>query len=280
MKASYRTHPIIEMLENKKLGVIGFYEEDLDIAKEPHLMNVLKTNFYNYSKDYGESIKYITEPFRMAILKSMDSLIKDEVWDDVGFKKGTILNLDFPFKDISVMYYIQSRKEWKTHYKLMYYFRKNIFLGYSCNNPIKDTSEGIISKVLLKEFEPIAKKLKIAHWTKEQKLTEIDNMLYTALIAHLNFIEYANVETKELKGNSKTKDINCKYINDTKSKITIYDSTWFTNLVKSDAFKVRGHFRLQPKKKDGEWTKELIWINEFQKKGYLRKAKILIAGNS
>jgi hypothetical protein len=32
---------------------------------------------------------------------------------------------------------------------------------------------------------------------------------------------------------------------------------------------------MQPKKKDGKWTKELIWIDEFEKKGYKREAKIL-----
>lgn len=53
------------------------------------------------------------------------------------------------------------------------------------------------------------------------------------------------------------------------------DSKWFTNLVKSDGFKVRGHFRFQPKKKDGVWTKELIWINEFEKSGYNREAGVL-----
>lgn len=35
---------------------------------------------------------------------------------------------------------------------------------------------------------------------------------------------------------------------------------------------------LQPKKNDkGEWIKELIYINEFEKHGYHRQAKILQA---
>ena len=58
-------------------------------------------------------------------------------------------------------------------------------------------------------------------------------------------------------------------------QIQILNSTWFTTLVKSDNFKVRGHFRLQPKKKGGEWTKEIIWVNEFVKSGYTAPAKKL-----
>lgn len=89
------------------------------------------------------------------------------------------------------------------------------------------------------------------------------------------FIKYAKVEIKYLPAGQKVKGIDCKYVNDTKEDIRLLDSTWFTTLVKSDAFKVRGHFRLQPKKKDGEWTKELIWISDFEKHGYTRKAGIL-----
>src|SRR5439155_24057442 len=100
--------------------------------------------------------------------------------------------------------------------------------------------------------------------------------MYTKmLVATLNFIKYADIEVKVLPPNKTVKDIKCKYVNDTSSNIQFLDSTWFTTLIKSDSFKVREHFRLQPKKKDGEWTKEIIWINEFEKTGYTSPAKKL-----
>lgn len=89
------------------------------------------------------------------------------------------------------------------------------------------------------------------------------------------FKSYACVETKIIEPHSRIKDIGCKYINETSLPITYLDSKWFTNLVRSGAFKVRGHFRLQPKKADGVWTRELIWINDFLKTGYTSPAKIL-----
>ncbi len=92
----------------------------------------------------------------------------------------------------------------------------------------------------------------------------------------LLFKKFAKVEIKQLPPKSRKKEFNCKYVNDTDNTIQILDSTWFTTLVKSDAFKVRGHFRLQPKKDDnGNWTKELIWIKDFQKSGYTASAKKL-----
>ena len=82
------------------------------------------------------------------------------------------------------------------------------------------------------------------------------------------------MEIIESKAKSKTNVFNCKYLNETNSDIEYLDSKWFTTLINSKGFKVRGFFRMQPKKKNGEWTKELIWVEEFEKKGYVRNAKI------
>ena len=91
----------------------------------------------------------------------------------------------------------------------------------------------------------------------------------------LLFKKYAQVEIVESKARTKIHAHGCKYLNETDLDIEYLDSKWFTSLVNSQGFKVGGHFRLQPKKKEGEWTKELIWINDFEKKGYNRKAGIL-----
>ena len=89
------------------------------------------------------------------------------------------------------------------------------------------------------------------------------------------FKSYANVETKILQPHQRPREILCSYRNNTDFPVTFLDSKWFTNLVKSEGFNVRGHFRLQPKKKDGKWTRELIWINEYHKTGYTAPARML-----
>lgn len=88
------------------------------------------------------------------------------------------------------------------------------------------------------------------------------------------FKKYAEVEIVESKSKSKKVVFGCKYLNETNSDIEYLDSKWFTTLINKNGFKVRGFFRLQPKKKDGEWVKELVWINEFEKKGYKRQSII------
>lgn len=50
-----------------------------------------------------------------------------------------------------------------------------------------------------------------------------------------------------------------------------FDSKWYTEICNNESFQVSGHFRLQPY---GDGSRRLIWINEFTKNGYHRKATI------
>ena len=50
-----------------------------------------------------------------------------------------------------------------------------------------------------------------------------------------------------------------------------FDSKWYTEIYNNNDFNVCGHFRLQPYS-DG--SRKLIYINEFVKHGYHRKASI------
>ena len=96
------------------------------------------------------------------------------------------------------------------------------------------------------------------------------------LISILLFKHYAKVETREMKPDEKIKDLITKekHLNRSNSSVTILDCTWFTNIIRNTPFGVRGHFRLQPKKnEEGEWIKELIYIEPFMKNGYTIRAK-------
>lgn len=94
----------------------------------------------------------------------------------------------------------------------------------------------------------------------------------------LLFMRYCEVETKVVQPGRKVEHVANKYINDTSQPVEIVDSTWFTTIVRSEGFGVKGHFRLQPYPSLG--IKRLIYIHPFEKKGYTRKAKILANGES
>lgn len=92
------------------------------------------------------------------------------------------------------------------------------------------------------------------------------------------FLRYCPVETKIIPAGRKAEVTGMKYLNDTKSTVEIVDSTWFTTIIRTEGFGVKGHFRLQPYPKLG--TKKFIYIAPFEKKGYTRKAKVLNNGNN
>jgi hypothetical protein len=101
----------------------------------------------------------------------------------------------------------------------------------------------------------------------------------SCVLFHL-FKHYSSVETKNVAAQKKEHIAGEKkpIYNEIDRGILYLDSFWFTELVRSEEFSVRGHFRLQPKKKDGEWTKELIWVDAFLKHGYHRRPQKEIEG--
>ncbi len=82
-------------------------------------------------------------------------------------------------------------------------------------------------------------------------------------------VELGKVTTsikKDIKKNNKTRTVTVSGLD-----YYLFDSKWYTEISNDESFQVSGHFRLQPY---GDGTRRLIWINEFTKHGYHRKATI------
>lgn len=90
--------------------------------------------------------------------------------------------------------------------------------------------------------------------------------------------KYGQADIEMLPKNKKVRSrlLNEKSINETGLEVKVLDSRWFTTICRDEGFLVTGHFRLQPKKdENGEWTRELIYINPYAKKGYHRLAPVV-----
>jgi hypothetical protein len=74
-----------------------------------------------------------------------------------------------------------------------------------------------------------------------------------------------------MKPNEKHKENGNKHYNESKSDIIVLDCKWFTDLIRSIPFHVNGHLRWQH---CGEKfsKRKLIWVSDFEKQGYVRKA--------
>ena len=82
-------------------------------------------------------------------------------------------------------------------------------------------------------------------------------------------VQMGKVSTTVKKDVKKNKKIHT--ITETGLDFYTFDSKWYTEISNNESFLVSGHFRLQPY---GDGTRRLIWINEFTKHGYHRKATI------
>lgn len=260
MKVSYRNYPILEKLNKGSLGVIPTFEKDRGFFD--FQMNIFVANWKFYRDQFKKEINVISKPFQECAEKAEKKLL--QLWGDILINdtsdfevKGCYLYGDFVY-----MIDYEVKKGEEEHEISFYMFDKDgIPLAYFIDSDrYKIHQHGWISSCFNVENTPSS----ILGWIYGQ---------VAKVVVFRMFKTYAEVETKILPPNSKIKDIKCKYVNDTKFQLTYLDSKWFTNLVKSDGFNVRGHFRLQPKKKDGKWTKELIWIDDFKKTGYTARAR-------
>ncbi len=66
-----------------------------------------------------------------------------------------------------------------------------------------------------------------------------------------------------------------KVLNQTGQEVIVMDSKWFRKIINDNDIHVRGFLRMQNKKNaDGEWYKELIFVDSHVRHGYHRNAKI------
>lgn len=262
MKISYRGYPILEKLHKGILGNIPIFETDLPFFKL--LGDKFTGNWKFYHKDFNTNVNIISNTFVDAANKAMPKLMDlygDIMKNDLSdFEiRGTFVIGEF----VNMISYSTKKGSEDNEISFFVFDKKGVpLLFYNDSAKHEIHQNGWLSKALSEGD------------TEEIIRQKIYKRLMMVIIVSM-FKTYAEVETKIIPPNSKVKGIDCKYVNDTKLKLTYLDSKWFTNLVKSDGFNVRGHFRLQPKKKDGVWTKELIWINEFIKTGYTAPARIL-----
>jgi len=260
MKINYRTHPILERINHDDLANIRIHNLDVAFLNRSTILQTLWRVGIN---EFRKNIFAVSNPFFIAANQAWGKLMP--LYRDIIENRLTDIEIKGIYiigKEVFLIDYSYNSKIGK-YYMNFIVFNEMIPVGFYFENQ-KETKDSLISW--------LSKGIEIVD--NGDRETEISRLMCLIVILHL-FKSYAQVETKILASQSKIKDINCKYINETKLSITYLDSKWFTTLVKSDGFKVRGHFRLQPKKKEGKWTHELIYIDEFMKTGYTAPARKL-----
>lgn len=213
-------------------------------------------------------IRIITKPFAEAMADTVSQFTKDvKIWTSLEsyvVYSGVIVANE-------IIYYCFTKRPEAYDYDVFFaVFDKDRTLLSLRKQISGQKSQSFISPLhynKMKEFMEI-----VGDASQKDMAVCIETYYYQLVILFELFRKYAKVETKILQPKSKAELFKCNYHNQSDYSFEIMDSTWFTTLVKSDAFKVRGHFRLQP---CGEAFKDrkLVWIKDFKKEGYTRKAK-------
>lgn len=261
MKISYSNYPVLKKLKKGFIGEIQVSEIDLYPIKI--LGSRMAKEFNNNSNLFKSHINIIRQSFYEACQHNkskLSDLFMDIQLNDVS---DFTLNGTFIILDFVIMFNFQTKKGDENVKLVLFIFSKDGYLlGYHSMDKGLDEALWINSIMNIPNNEE-----SIRDW--------LGSKLNAAITISM-FKTYADVETKFLKPKQRIKEIDCKYVNDTELDLTYLDCKWFTNLIKSDGFKVRGHFCLQPCGV-GLKNKKLIWINDFDKNGYTspaRKTKI------
>lgn len=93
----------------------------------------------------------------------------------------------------------------------------------------------------------------------------------------ITYLIYGDITERNIPKKQSIKVGFSRFLNNSSLNIAFCDTLW-KQRINVEGFKVKGHFRLQPigeKKK----KRKLIWIEEFDKKGYNRKSTVEIQSN-
>lgn len=255
--------------KNTALNLLEKWDEEINVP-DPHrpMTEEQKRGFgtsllqqlEKSSHLFGEKVQYISHPFMEAYNKGKHKLVdvfdKEEVNESGTFiwQHGSFTHTTF----YALKTWID-KGEWKADY---------IFIQFSkhAKNDFKSVDVSITG---------LGDEEKTFLWKGHHDEGCTHGHYFSFLVSFLCFIKHVELETKVIQPQKKEFHIGTKYVNETKKKIEVLDSTWFTTIVRSEGFDVRGHFRFQVMGK-GRSDRKLIWIPGFEKTGYTRKAKLAV----
>lgn len=254
----------LEFLEGRMSDNIQINKMNWDDDRKKEMRSDIKKAFSNTSLMYqfGNEVRYMTRPFYDAYEIAKPKIREIILTEPLGKVSGTLIWRIDKDRTKTIFYHID-QDDISSFNLIMFSFVRGFektALDYCIQYwPTEDKKEMDIQYCIGDPYEVAG--------IKESDIT-VDFILL------LTFIKYCDIETKVLQPKKKLREFGVHYYNETKQTIKVLDSTWFTNLVKSDGFKVRGHFRLQPYG-TGMSRKKWIWINDFTKDGYASQAKKL-----
>jgi len=258
MNLKYKKYPALKHLANfrKKggriqLGYDPYFPKDASISNQEDCAEVLAKGIKEYQLfSFSKTIADKIESQKVNFLKDLSTYLKQNISDE-----GIIIT-----PTLTVVYEIS--KKGKEHDFIIHFLVESdnqLYVIASSYGTTKQDNNQII--------------IGFARMCGEKTMTEESIRFLTFnLFQYIIFKKFAPIETKQVKGLRSSKSF--KQIKGKSIDVTHITSDWFTNLIRSDGFSVKGHFALRACGV-GRKDRRLVWINPFEKSGYTRTAKIV-----
>lgn len=236
-----------------RLGVFAVQSEDAPSPADQANARLLSAFFVagwgELAGHFSECVEVISEPFNEAMWKNAPKVFNEQTVGECtgGTFRGTLIH-----GGVSLCYDFTMNAELQIAGNLMMHVKDNLAL--LVNGPrlfISETARRFYG---------------IPDWDV------VKNTFKEVLILHL-FKKYAETESVKAVPFKKVRlQEGDSLLVDSTIPLAYLDCRWFREIVRNEGFMVKGHFRLQPYKRNGTWTKKLIYIQPFQKHGYVRRA--------
>ena len=222
------------------------------------IRQAISDNWQGLHAAFSQNIEIMSGNFLMALTKSYDSFLDPELFKEiVGEFNGTVIT---PTGE-AICYSFEMASP---------YLGKNGELRYGiAGDAIKFSHDGnTLSFMAFGDYAYDADKASLV--SRE----DLDAQgLFDFVLVYTLFKKYANIETVDAKS-IRRPTADQPELKTTINGIRFLDASWYTTIIRSEGFGVRGHFRLQPCG-PGRTEKKLVYINEYRKHGYVRRAKLL-----
>jgi len=251
MRLNEKTYPAYMQLENQKyeyLKIDQMFGENIlkssNVFKD--FLVALKYTFEQSNKKY-----YLTNTFKDAIMTASPKIQEGEKQiKDIPTDCGII------FTDKGFSIYLSNPTDKRIKLLCYGFTKEGVLTTYGIVN--NDLSLSGLACSVDKNGQPV------------NDTEGLVGYLYSMLTT-IYFIHNCEIEQKVVQPNKKDKINGQKYFNESKSSVVVLDCKWFTELIRDTPFHVKGHLRWQA---HGEKRakRKLIWIGDFEKQGYTRKA--------
>lgn len=249
-----------------EFGQIKKYTEK-DVITITEIRSFLKTHLSEFKKN----IFFISDPFITAVNSSSEALNKALKKDSKYVNENLKYNTGVCLRKHTAIFYHYDIDKQKYTAVAFHHNELLMAISHDCIMPID--YENDIEREILEDL--IEYRVYISNILRNRSDLVNDIMLELgAMLLIMLFRTFADHEVKVVPGKVTAKLNETQYTNTNKTSILVLDSSWYTSLVRTEGFMVTGHLRMQACGKNLS-ERRLVYIDSFQKYGYVRKAKML-----